>query len=82
MERALVIRYGNPEIANGIADAMESPILSQLRAELGVSKHARGKEYERKIRQARKKYAVKPMSKLHRTVLGFLGMLALLKEGM
>ena len=82
MDKAIVIRCGgNLEIANAAASAFESPKLKKLEMELGMSKQARQRELKQKIEQANKKYAIKPMSKFHRKVLGIIGYTILVMRG-
>ena len=82
MEKTMVIRCGgNSEMANGIASVFESPKLKKLEMEMSMSKHARSKEYERKIAQAKRKYAVKPIGKLHSRILGAVGLMVLVAKG-
>lgn len=79
---ALVIRTcGDMEIANTVARTFESPELKKLRAQVGVTAPARSKQYQKMIREARKKYRVKPMSPLRQRFWGAVGLLVLLAHG-
>ena len=81
-QRAVVIRtYGDQEMARSIAGVMESSELKRLRAELGVKAAGDSDYYERLIKEARKKYKVKPMSPLMQKFWGAIGLMVVLAHG-
>lgn len=81
-DKTMVIRCGgNLDMANAVANTFESPKLKKLEMELGMSKQVRQRELKRKIAQANRKYAIKPMSKFHRKMLGVIGYAVLVMKG-
>lgn len=81
-QRAVVIRtYGDQEMARSIAGVMESPELKRLRAQLGVKTEGDKGRYEKKIKEARKKYKVKPMCPLMQKFWGAIGLMVILAHG-
>lgn len=83
MQRAaLVIRTcGDMEIATQVAKTFESPELKKLRAEVGIRKPSDSKRYSRMIRNARRKYRVKPMSPFRQRIWGLIGLAILYAHG-
>lgn len=79
---ALVIRTcGDMEIASTVAKTFESPELKRLRAQAAVSAPSRHRQYEKMIREARRKYRTKPMSPLRQRFWGAVGLAVLLAQG-
>ena len=77
--RALVIRtYGDLELARPIANNLESPELRRLRAKVGVNAPVRNAHYARMIMEAKKKYAVRPISPARERMWGVIGLMVLL----
>ena len=81
-QRALVIRtYGNQELAKSMALTFESAELKKLRAQLGVKAPRERSNCQEKIREARKKYRIKPISPFKRKIWGIIGLAVLLANG-
>lgn len=81
-QRALVIRsYGNQEIAQSVAVAMESSEIKKLRAELNEVRAQLGtriprdeRYYQEKIIEARRKYKHKPIPRWKSRILVAIGL--------
>ena len=85
MQRTVVIRtYGDMSMSKPIVNALVQPAvnineLNRLRAELGVSKYSRSNEHIARLREAKVKYHVEPVTGIKAKLLGLLGLVILLK---
>ena len=79
---AMVIKtYGDANITIPVANTFESAELKKLRAKVDVSAPVRSRQYKAMIRDARRKYRVKPLSPFQQRIWGYIGMLVLLMRG-
>lgn len=78
MTQAIVIRTGDPALAERMARTFEAPELRRLRAALGVRQNRDTLYWQDKIAEAQLEYAVQPMPAWKQRVWGLLGLLTLL----
>ena len=78
MTQAIVIRAGDPALAERMARSLEAPELRRLRAELGVRQNRDALYWQDRIAEARREYRVKPMPAWKQRFWGALGLLTLL----
>lgn len=78
MTQAIVIRAGDPALAERMARSFEAPELRRLRAELGVRQNRDALYWQDRIAEARREYRVKPMPAWKQRFWGALGLLTLL----
>lgn len=78
MTQAIVIRAGDPKLAERMARSLEAPELRRLRAELGVRQNRDALYWQDRIAEARREYRVKPMPAWKQRFWGALGLLTLL----
>ena len=71
MNRALVIKYGNPQIADAIETGMNrNNFLSERRKRI-----ERDRRFERACRRWRRKYSTRPANPVISAILGVWGLL-------
>ena len=78
MTQAIVIRAGDPALAERMARTFEAPELHRLRAVLGVRQNRDALYWQDKIAEARREYRVKPMPAWKQRIWGRIGLLTLL----
>lgn len=78
MTKAIVIRAGDPKLAERMARTFEAPELKRLRAALGVRQNRDTLYWQDRIAEARREYRVKPMPAWKQRFWGAVGLLTLL----